>query len=65
MDKVKPVKEKGRVGAEITTRDGKIRVAFAVSGDPSGHIVITSGSKTLADRDLATSVQPQKGLAGK
>ncbi|MGC9318021.1 MAG: heparinase II/III domain-containing protein [Armatimonadota bacterium] len=63
MDPVELLEDEGRVGARIRAGQRTIEVTFATEGELAGHIRIAEGGETIADRDLATDVQPQEGLA--
>lgn len=56
--------EDGRVGVRFITDNRIVMVTFNRDGDPGGHVVIGSGATLHVDKDLATTVQPQSGLAG-
>ena len=64
MDAASLVEEDGMIGARIITPDNIVKVTFATDGEPAGHVAISSGVNLFVDRDLATTVQPQSGLAG-
>ncbi len=53
--------------AEVTfdTGDRNVRLRFMTSGDVRGHIRITKNARVLVDRDLTTTVAPQRGLAAR
>ena len=58
------VEEDGVIGARFFTEDQIIMVTFATEGDPRGHVAISGGTMLYIDKDFATGVQPQSGLAG-
>ena len=64
MDRAELIEEDGIVGVRFSAGDKTALVTFAVEGEPSGHIVIKSGDKTLVDRELSEEVMTQKGLSG-
>ena len=58
------IEEDDFIGVRFSAGDKTALVTFAVEGEPSGHIVIKSGEKTLVDRELTREVMPQAGLSG-
>ena len=58
------VKKDNRAGVRFATGQTECEVLFGTGGAPSGHIIIRKSGVTVADRDLAGQVTPQKGLTG-
>ncbi|MHC4180328.1 MAG: heparinase II/III domain-containing protein, partial [Planctomycetota bacterium] len=61
MDQTERIEADGLCGVRLTTGGQKWEVTFSTTGDPAGHIK-RSGDKPAIHADLATSVQPQRGI---
>jgi heparin/heparan-sulfate lyase len=64
MVKSKPVKRGKRTGVRFDGDSVTCEVLVDTEGDAGGHITIRRGGNTVADRELARKVTPQKGLFG-
>jgi hypothetical protein len=57
MPPVERIEAPGHEGARITLAGKAYAVAFAMSGPLGAHVTVTEGTRTVFDRDLATSVE--------
>lgn len=59
MAPAEPIQGNGVVGVRFRTGGKSAAVTFATRGQPAGHVKLTSGEKTLIDKDLAQDVMAQ------
>jgi len=64
MVQSKAVSTPGNLGVSFSRGDTSYEVTFGTAGEASGRIRISRGGRSLVDRELARSVQPQAGFAG-